>query len=870
MGRLVRRWIAIALGTVVALVVVIAVGFYLAVRMTPFNASLLEESHQPTVVYAADGTKLLTLGSPNTDLTYNQIPKNIQDAIVATEDHTFWTNQTGIDIKSIFRALFVDVSSGSLAQGASTIPEQLAKMVYLTDQKTFGRKFKQIILGLQIERNFTKQEILAMYLNRIPMGESAVGIEQGALRYFGIDIKTEPNKLTLADAALLAGLPQAPSAYDPLVHPQAALERRNQVLQNMVHYGYITQAQADAAEKQPLGVSFHSFPGDGWNTQPLFTNFLLDYLNRHGIPPQEVMQGGLKIYTTIAPNVQNAIEEVFWSGKYDSDFPGPTTGTVVEGAAIFVDPKTGAILGAAGSRRQGYVPLGLDRVYQASSPGSSIKPIMDYAPALATGKWTYTSILDNTPQDFGGGYIPQNWDPNAPPKVTLQYGLEWSQNVASVWLLSQIGIDTGANFAKADGIPLTPKDYEHLGIAIGGLENGVTPMEMVAAYTPFDNNGIRSQPYLVTKIVNSQGGIIYHEGPQQTQVMTPQVALDMTRLMQDVVDYGTGQNAKLPGWGVAGKTGTVQYSAGLVSNHPNWVRDGWFDGYTPNLVGSIHIGYDVSTPEYHMTMSPVDPSANAAQIFHDIIALALANEAPQQFSVGPYPYITGTAQGVDYVNQMNGGQNNQNPTNAIANLSATYNPNANTVTLSWSGSFSEPVTYVVTRVSTNGADETVPVGQTTAQTITDTSVQPNETYIYTVQATSQATGQAVGKPVSVTVTTGQAPPSVNNQTNSASPGNGLNNTLPGNGTGGLGNQSLGNATTGNTTTGAGSGPGSEPGNTANTTPANTTVTSTPPEAANPNPRSQVVSSGKGGTGNGNGNNNGSGGNGAQANIANTP
>lgn len=310
----------------------------------------------------------------------------------------------------------------------------------------------------------------------------------------------------------------------------------------------------------------------------------------------------------------------------------------------------------------------------------------------------------------------------------------------------------------------------------------------------------------------------------------------------------------------------MQYSAGLVSNHPNWVRDGWFDGYTPNLVGSIHIGYDVSTPEHHMTMSPVDPSANAAQIFHDIIALALANEAPEQFPVGPYPYITGTAQGVDYVNQMNGGQNHTNPTNAITNLSATYNPNANTVTLSWSGNFSQPVTYVVTRVSTNGADETVPVGQTTAQTITDTSVQPNETYIYTVQATSQATGQAVGKPASVTVTTSQAPPNGGNQTNTAPPGNGLNNTLLGNGTGGLGNQSLGNTTIGNTTTGT----SNDIGNTANTAPTNTAVTSAPPEAANPRPKSQVVSSGKGGNGGGGGETNGLANNGAEANTRNTP
>ncbi|WP_243834954.1 transglycosylase domain-containing protein [Alicyclobacillus sacchari] len=825
MSSLVRRWISIVTASVILLIVLVGAGFYLAVRMTPFQPGVLEEVHQPSVVYAEDGSRLMSLGSPNTDLTYNQIPKNVQDAIVATEDHTFWTN-SGIDIRSIFRSLFVDLSSGSLAQGASTIPEQLAKITYLTDQKTFSRKFKQIALGLQIERNFTKQEILAMYLNRIPLGESSIGIEQAALRYFGIDLKKEPDKLTLADAALLAGLPQAPSAYDPLQHPKAALERRNQVLQNMVHYGYITEAQAEAAAKQPLGVSFHSFPGDGWSSDPLLTNFLLDYLNRHGIPPSEVMQGGLKIYTTIDPAVQNAINEVFWSGKYDSDFPGATTGTVVEGAAVFVDPKTGGILGAAGSRKQGYVPLGLDRVYQASSPGSSIKPIMDYAPALQTGNWTYTSILDNQPQDFGGGYEPQNWEVGGPTRVTLQYGLEWSQNVASVWLLQQIGISTGANMAKADGIPLTSKDYEHLGIAIGGLVNGVTPMEMAGAYTAFDNNGIHSQPYLINRIVNAQGGIIYHEGPQQNQVMSAQTASDMTRLMQDVVDFGTGQSAKLPGWGVAGKTGTVQYDSGLVGSHPNWVRDGWFDGYTPTLVGSIHIGYDESNDEYHMTMSPVDPSANAAQIFHDIIALALQNEQAQQFPEGPYPYITGTAAGVNYVGTTAPAKN-PTPTNSISGLHATYNAANNTVSLNWSGSFSSPVTYVITRVSTSGSDETVPVAQTTSTSLTDSSVQPGESYVYTVQATSQQTGQDVGQPVSVSVATGAG--------SSVGPGNATNGVGPGNTTGPLTGNGTANNTPGNaifpnngTNTAGGGGTNTVSNNTVNTTAPTPVAPPSPP------------------------------------------
>ncbi|MFD1675681.1 transglycosylase domain-containing protein [Alicyclobacillus fodiniaquatilis] len=829
MPTLVRRLISIVAASVIALVVLIALVFYLAVRFMPFQSAELEKVHQPTIVYANDGSKLMTLGSQNTDLTYQQIPKTLQNAIVATEDHTFWTN-SGIDVKSIVRSMTVDLFSRSLAQGGSTIPEQLAKMVYLTDKKTFVRKFQQVILGMQIERNFTKQEILADYLNRVPLGQSSVGVEQGALRYFGLNLKTEGNKLTLPQAALLAGLGQAPSAYDPIAHPQAALERRNQVLENMAHWGYITETQAKKAEKTKLGVKFHNFPGDdGWSSQPLLTNFLLDYLSKKGLTPEEVQQGGLKIYTTISPTVQSAVNQVFWSGKYNSDFPGPTSGTVVQGAGLFIDPKTGGILGAAGSRQQGYTALGLDRIYQSSSPGSSIKPVMEYAPALQSGNWTYTSVLDNEPQDFGGGYEPRNWEVGGPSKVTLQYALEESQNIASVWLLQQIGIKTGADFAKNDGIPLVSADYQHLGIAIGGLTNGVTPMDMAGAYSAFDNNGVRSTPYLINKIINASGQQIYADKPSQTQVMTAQTATDMTRLMQDVVDYGTGQYAKLNGWGVAGKTGTVQYDTGLNGDHPNWIRDGWFDGYTPTILGSIHISYDQTDASHHMTMTPEDPSGNAAKIFQDVIALALANQTPQQFSEGPYPYETGTADGVNYVSQQT--QTTQTQQAGIKNFTGTYDASDNQVKLSWQAYFPTAVNYSVTRtqISAGGSGEAVPVGEVTGTTLTDTNVQVGQTYQYTVQATDPNSGQAVGSPVTVTVQTGNTTPppgaGVGNGTtpgddNGTTPpfdnGTGDNGTTPpfDNGAGGTGDDNgttPGNDTTGGNTTGGTSGSGSPSG-----------------------------------------------------------
>ncbi len=383
--KAVFKGIVISLIILAFLMVGGAIAFGEWIKSRPLNLSPLTNPPGQTIVYDDTGHVFMKIGTVPSNLTYNQLPQNLVDAIVATEDHNYWSGSS-LDLRSIFRAALVDITAGRASQGASTIPEQLAKIVYLNDNRTISYKLQEIEMGIQLERYFTKQQILAMYLNKVFLGENTVGVEQAALRYFGVDIKAHPNSLTLSEAALLAGLPQAPSEYDPIEHPQAALQRRNIVLQNMVKYGYITQQQATAAERQPLNVKYHSISDDSWNTHPLFTNFLLDYAAKQGISAAQILRGGLKIYTTIDPRVQEAIHQVFWSTNYNGDFPGPTSGTVVQGAAVFVDPATGGILGAAGSRKQGFTPLGIDRIYSNSSPGSSIKPIMEYAPAIQSGK----------------------------------------------------------------------------------------------------------------------------------------------------------------------------------------------------------------------------------------------------------------------------------------------------------------------------------------------------------------------------------------------------------------------------------------------------------------------------------------------------
>lgn len=806
-----RFWVRIFALCVVAVVVCTAV-FVLAVELTPFDASKLDTKSLPTTVYANDGSVYMTVAGPGaTDLGYNQIPANLRNALVATEDHTFW-NSGSVNVRGLFRAAFVDLWSGSYAQGGSTIQEQLAKIVYLNSKKTLSRKFSQIVLGVQIDRYFTKQEILAMYLNKVYLGESSVGVEQAAERYFGIDLRQNPSALTLDQAALLAGLPQAPSAYDPIAHPTAALARRNEVLDNMAKYGYISAAVAAKAKAQPIQVSMHDIPGDAWGEHPLFTNFLFDYASRQGIKPEELLQGGLKIYTTLNPKVQQAIDDVFWNQRYESDFPGPKSGTVVEGAALFVDPTTGGILGGAGSRRQDFVPGGLDRIYSESSPGSSIKPIMDYAPAIESGKFGPSSILNNTPHDFGGGYIPQNYDRgSAPASVTLQYALQTSQNVASVWLLQQIGIDTGTNFAANDGIPLTASNRQQLGVAIGGDLN-VSPYIMAQAYEAFANQGVQMQEHLITKIVNPAGDTLFTYQSAAKRIMSAQTAAIMTNLLENVVQRGTGTSAQVQGWDVAGKTGTVQYSSSGADQHSNWLSRVWFDGYTANLVGSIYLGYDQTNAVYHLTDFP-DPVANAAKLWSDITTNAEAGITPIPLN----STVTAPAQS---------SLTTPGTTSAISNLTATFNPSGPLVTLTWTADQAQNVTFVIDRQST--ADPTtgagpgmILLGQTTASQYDDPTVDPNVTYTYIVQPTDPSTGQPVGQAASVTVTIpsstggptpppGGSPP--NNQTSSNGAGPGTGNTVGGLPSSPPGPPAQGGNVTGNTATKTGS-----PTSTQNTT-----------------------------------------------------
>lgn len=586
----------------VVLLAVVVVGFvavatagvvaYNAMRGLPpiQNLVTLAATGQNSVVYDRYGQPVATLhGLVNRQsVPLSQIAPVMQTAIIAVEDHNFYQNP-GFDLKSIVRAAVVDLlHGGQPVQGASTITEQLAKDLYLGNQKTLARKIQEFIIGLELARTYTKQQILDMYLNEVYFGDGASGIAAASQAYFG----EPPSQLTLAQASLLAGLPQAPSLYDPLVHYQLAKQRQWQVLQAMVRYHDITPAQAEAAFQAPLHL--HPAPvsaNPSMYPYPWYIDAVVQFLEQQHFSINQIFSGGLKIYTALDPTVYNIAQSAvdYWMNQ---NF-GPSRNAVPnhQAAVVVEDPHTGEILAVIGGRTHvGAFPedFALDA---QRSPGSSIKPLIDYTPAIVKG-YTQMSVIQDVPifQNVDGqAWWPENDDHLYRGYLDLRDALAISDNDVAVKLLHDIGLNYGFNFAvQKFGLPLSPSD-EQLGAAIGGLKHGVTVYDMTQAFATFANAGVRMQPIWVTKVVNQYGAVVYQDQPRGTPEFSPQVAYIMTQMLERVLTphplpgigpgaYPTGMDLGI-GRPAAGKTGTSNNEA-----------DAWFIGYTPQLVVGVWEG----------------------------------------------------------------------------------------------------------------------------------------------------------------------------------------------------------------------------------------------------------------------------------------
>ncbi len=588
--------------------------FYFS-RGLPNIDTLTQGTAASSTIYDVNNQYVTTIGLHNTiPVTLGQVPHDFLRALIDTEDHSFYTND-GVSFRGIARSVLADLRGGGFVEGASTITQQLVRDRYLTDQKSIGRKIREVLLALEVTRAYTKNEIMLAYLNEVYLGNGAYGIGAAAHMYFG----ENPQQLDLAQCALLAGLPQAPSYLDPYYNLKGAKYRQKIVLQNMVTAGDITQKQADAAYAEPLhlqsDVQATTYP------DPWFVEAVVTQLQKH-IPISKILNGGLKIYTTLDPK----IEQIAQTAVTDVMNHSFSNSTEPQAAAVVMDPKNGYVLAIVGGRTH-TVAFPRDRAlapYYRQS-GSAIKPLAEYPAAIQSGQFTEATVLDDGPWlKVNGKWWPQNDTLQYYGRITVRHSLAISDNNNSVHLLDEVGLANGFNMATQKfGLPLIksgqPNDY-NLAMGIGGLTRGVTVKEMADAYSTYANEGLRPNAIMIRKVVAPGGTVLYSQTPHLTPELSQQVSYIMINMMEAVFSEpgATAYGASI-GRPAAGKTGTS-----------NQGRDGWFVGFTPQLVTAVWEGYDNEQPQPNTY-----GATYALPIWVQIMRQATASMPVQNFSRPP-------------------------------------------------------------------------------------------------------------------------------------------------------------------------------------------------------------------------------------------
>jgi len=522
-----------------------------------------------------------------TIVTLDKIPKQLQDAFIAIEDKRFYKH-FGIDIYRVFGAARVNLQTGKFSQGFSSITQQLIKKVYLTDAKKLKRKVVEMYYAIQLERRFTKDQILEAYLNTIPLGHNVAGVKEAALYYYGKDL----DQLTLAESAMLAGITNNPSLYSPYRHFDYSTKRKELILKEMLKQERITQAQYDEAMAEEIKLSkVESNTETSYFADMVIHDVLEVFEKELGYTEEEaqlkLFNGGMKIVATIDTDIQDAVEESFKNGNMFPKSKEDANGSIQpQAAAIVIDHTTGEVKAVMGGRSE-KVRRGLNRATQSlRQPGSTIKPLAVYAPALDNG-YTIASVIDDVPVSYGN-YSPDNYSGKFNGLVTVREAIQQSLNVVAVKMVQDVGLSRSADYLKKFGITSLVTDPKAkttdmgLGsLGLGGLTKGIRPIEMAAAYSVFPNKGIYNKPVTFTKIYDKDGNLIYENKPKKDRVISEQVAYLMVDIMKGVVQGGTGTRAALPNMPVAGKTGTTTKNL-----------DAWFVGYTPYYTTAVWMGHD--------------------------------------------------------------------------------------------------------------------------------------------------------------------------------------------------------------------------------------------------------------------------------------
>lgn len=618
----------IVLTVLIIVILLTALGVGLAVSfvksLPALDSTGLDNYAVTSYVYDKKGDLLAELHGEE-----NRIPVKLMDvspdmikAILAIEDQRFYEHH-GVDLYRIAGAFVANMKSKKIVQGGSTITQQLVGMSKLDrSEKTYKRKLHEALIALKVEREYSKDDILEIYLNRVYFGHGAYGIEAAAQTYFD----KHARELNVQEGALLAGIIQNPYKHSPIIHLDAAKDRREVVLKAMTEFNALTPQEAEALNKTEINLAEENIKNvDIYKHQSFTDHVIEEAIEKLGLEeePVKIFTGGYRIYTTLDTKVQEKMEEVYADPL---NFPQGKGDALIQSAMVVLDHHTGEIMGIAGGRKQEGKRIFNRATQSYRQPGSAFKPLVVFGPALEKG-YSPATVLDDYPQAY---YInkevwaPRNYDNRYRGLVSMRTAAKYSINVWSVKMLNQIGIEEGYSFAEKLGISsLVPKGKYHdkgLALALGGLTKGVSPLEMAGAYATFANEGVYLKPYAINKILDVDGKVVWKDKPDPKPVMSQETAYLVNSMLQTGVEEGTGQKAQLADRAVAGKTGTSTDT-----------KDAWFIGYTADLIGAVWLGYD--TPR-EMT-DVIGGGYNAGPIWKQVMEVAHEGIPPRDFTMPP-------------------------------------------------------------------------------------------------------------------------------------------------------------------------------------------------------------------------------------------
>ncbi|MES1037648.1 PBP1A family penicillin-binding protein [Bacillus pumilus] len=537
---------------------------------TPYSSKLYDIDKK---VFAEVGAEKRTY------VSIKDIPDVVKEAFIATEDARFYKHH-GIDPIRIGGALVANVEDGFGAEGGSTITQQVVKNTLLNNQKTLKRKVQEVWLSIQLEQKYSKDEILEMYLNRIFFSPYAYGVGKAAEQFFGV---TDLNKLTVAQAATLAGMPQSPSAYNPVKNPEAAEKRRNIVLGLMKKQGYISEKDYEVAKATPVKKTV--VPADKYKSQnsSKYSAYIEEVMEEVQKKAKvDVSTDGLKIYTSLDRKAQDHLDDII-----NGDSVGFTKG--MQAGVTLLDTKNGEIRAIGGGRD---VPAGgFNYATDAKrQPGSTIKPILDYGPVIENKKWSTYQQIDDAPYTYSNGTPINNFDRRHLGKMSMRSALAQSRNIPALKAFQEAGTDNAVKFANNLGMDL-PSDIPE-SYSIGGFDDGVSSLKMAGAFSAFGNNGYYNEPHAVTSVEFNDGTKL-DLTPDSKAAMSDYTAFMVTDMLKTAVQSGTGTLAQVPNVQVAGKTGTTNFTQDDINKYnipSGGAKDSWFVGYTPQYTAAVWTG----------------------------------------------------------------------------------------------------------------------------------------------------------------------------------------------------------------------------------------------------------------------------------------